>query len=219
VSGAFGRADEGRLNRPAKNISTSERAMPFELGTLRIKDLCFPVTDATLSGKLYSSKLMEWFLSIETRETQIDNESFSAKAYLEKFPSNAKSMDQFVAEPIVIKDGGEFCDRKILPACRLCCLYVWEHHFLDDNRIQLERWGTDLKMIWTAKCTVRLNEEYGDNLPMKITTVVEFTGLWLEAENKRAATKLLANVFDDKGFKIHKEPGHEGIYLLPVPLE
>jgi|GEM_PF-4595615 len=191
--------------------------MSKKLGTLSIKNREFQVTDATLSGKIRRSGPVEWFLEVVTEKKEVGGEFWSPAAYIEQYPSEARSMEDFIASPIIIKSGAEFCGYTLSPGCRLCCLHVFEDTYLDRNHIQFERSrGNRLKMIWSAKCAVHRNKEYGSNLDLRIETLVNFLGFSLDAEVKEEASTLLANKFEPKGLSFHIEPGREGSYFLPV---
>lgn len=190
--------------------------MPDKLGTLGIAEHTFTVIDATFSGKLARTGPMEWFIEVNTEEKECEGELCSPRAYLERYPSKARSMADFIASPIIIEDGAAFCDHHILPACRLCCLYVFEHNYLEGNHIQFKKGiRSGFKLSWTAKCAAHWMTEQGEMLDVKIKTDVDFLGLWLEADNERDSKKLLANNFEVKGLKFHKEPAQEGSYFLP----
>lgn len=186
------------------------------LGTLCIKNREFGVTDATLSGKIRRSGPVEWFLEVVTEKKEVAGEFWSPVAYIEQYPSEARSMEDFIASPIVIKSGADFCGHTLMPGGRLCCLHVFEDNYLDRNHIKFERArGNRLKMVWSAKCAVH-HKEYGGNLDLQIETLVDFLGFSLDAEAKEEASTLLAKRFEPQGLSFHIEPGREGSYFLPV---
>jgi hypothetical protein len=191
-----------------------------QFGILQIKDRRFNVTDATLSGKLTSSGPIEWFLEVETDGREHDEDLWDPKAYIEKYPAAVRSMDQFVTAGIAIKDGAEFCEHTILPGHRLCCLYVLEHDYLDDNQLQFKKaGGNQLKMIWTAKCAVYWVTDHGEKLDVRIESLVDFLGFSVDAEEEGEARKLLTAKFEPRGFEFHTEPGRKGSFFLPIPGE
>jgi hypothetical protein len=109
--------------------------------------------------------------------------------------------------PIKIDNGKDFCDNKILPGCKLCCLYTVEHEFLDKNIIELKNINNRFFNIkWNAIC----NSNVFGKIEIKINDKIEFLGINLGTRTQEEAKKILK--FDDKDFKYHEENGV--LYLL-----
>lgn len=192
--------------------------MAKKLGTLRIKDREFKVTDAILSGKIRRSGPIEWFLEVDTERTLYEGVGWSPRAFIEQYPSDVHSIDELIANPIVVKNGAAFCGHTIMPGGRLCCLQVFDTEYLDHTRIVFERTSRNrLKITWTAKCAVYRGEEFGANLDLKIETLIDFIGFSLDVTAKQEASDLLAKKFEPSGLYFHIEPGREGSYYLPHP--
>jgi hypothetical protein len=188
-------------------------------GTLRIKDRDFTVRDATLSGSVHKKRPVEWYLSVRTDKAEVGGELWEPYAYLEQYTTkDASSIDELTERPFVIENGKRFCGNTILPGGPLCCLYVFEHEYLDENRIELRRAkGNQLDMRWTAKCAVHFDKKYGAGLELEIACLVDFLGFTIEAENRDAAARLLAaKELALPGFRFQARKKGQGPFLLPI---
>lgn len=185
------------------------------LGTMRIADRKFKVIDATLTGRIGHESPVEWFLEVVTKEARYEGETRAPRAYLERCPSNACSMGQFLASPIVIESGADFCGHRILPDSRLCCLYLFEHDYLDDNLIRLARQrGNRLRLVWTA--TGGFADD-GGRVDVKIEARVDFLGITTESPDQEEARKILLANFDLRDFHYVAPAGERVGFFAPLP--
>ncbi len=186
----------------------------MKFGTMFIKDLTFDICDAMISGEITENG--ECLLGIDIyAATENSVQNWKPHAYLQKLPCHGRSLKELCASPIQIPSGATFCENRILPGCKLCCLYVDEHTWIDDSIIHLSainhRW---LDLNWTAKCAVNFDEQYGKNLPLIIRTPAEFLGFSVPEITESKAMTLLTKYFSIDGLKFHRESGNS--YFLPA---
>ena len=89
--------------------------MDSNLGFLRIKDLSFEVSESTLRGRIDTTGEVYWSINVETQGMVRAGEMWSRRAYLEEYRSPARSMNEFLASPILIESGSDADRRPILP--------------------------------------------------------------------------------------------------------
>ena len=192
--------------------------MRKRLGSLRIKDRQFDVKDATLSGRVNASGPIHWSINVETHGASFSRELWEPRAYIEQYRSSARSMDEFLGSPIVIKSGSDSGRQPILPGSSVACLYVFEHDYTNENSIHLTGNSENgLNMVWQAKCVVHWGKKYGEGLDLHIGTELEFLGFSVDAQDTVLAGGVFARSFQTDGFHLHLEPGHQGYFFLPIP--
>jgi len=138
-------------------------------GVLQIADLVFEVSQASLMLTISRDESVGVGISINTKPIQYRGAQWKPYAYLERFPTPARSMQELCRLPIVIPSGAKFGGNTILPDSPACCLCVFEHYFMDDSRIAIHRRqeGT-LHVAWVAQCAVHMDKRYGDRLRFKV---------------------------------------------------
>lgn len=191
--------------------------MATNLGTLSIGEHTFRIRDATVSAALPQKGPLEWFVEVVARPAKFGGEAWAPRAYIERYPSKAASMDELLSSPLVIRDGAAFSRNRLFPGSRLCCLYVFEHEHLKQSEVVFEKGrGNRLKLHWTAKCAVHFDREYDDNLDLRIETDAYFLGISIGAATEDQAYAALSRHFDCTGFRYHLERGQPGSYYLPI---
>src|SRR5262245_6901058 len=100
---------------------------------VRISDLDFRIAEATLGARVPVRGAVEWSLDVVAKERTYLGEDWEPHLYVQRFPSKAKSVDEFLQTGIAIKDAAKFIGRAhVLPGGRLSCLYVFEHTYMND---------------------------------------------------------------------------------------
>lgn len=159
------------------------------------------ITDATISGFMRSDGIVEWDINIECGTIDVDGHESMPRLYIEKLKWDIHSIEELLNKSISINDGSEFCNNMILPGVPLCCLYVFEHDYINGNEINFYSEEDELYIKWSGH-----SEEYEVNLD----TSIEFLGINLGDIEVEDAKKLLK--FDSAGLCFYKEDGV--LYLI-----
>jgi hypothetical protein len=188
--------------RPEERESAASRyRREGEPEMLTINDTAFTVSDATLFGVVNRSGEVGWNVEIVAQDGEFGGASVTPRLYIEKYVASARSMTGLFAGGIQIPSGADFCDHKILPGCKLCCFYLAEHDFLDDNAISFRLEAGQLHIDRRAK---RAGAMFGD-IVVVAEAQLEFLGINLSglAEDE-LASKLK---FDRTGLSFYEDGG------------
>jgi hypothetical protein len=159
------------------------------------------IADATISGFMQPDGSVLWDINIRCEEVEDDGISVNPRLYIEKLKWDVRSIKDFINHPILINDGAEFCNNRIMPGVPLCCLYVFEHDFINENKIHFYKEDDDLYIKWSGH-----NKEYEVNLD----TSIEFLGINLGDIKINDARNLLK--FNSERLSFYREGGI--LYLI-----
>jgi hypothetical protein len=166
------------------------------------------VLDATLSGVMNHEGCIEWYINIDCDSAEIDGINTSPGIYLERFEWGINCIEEITNKEINIEKGSSLSNDNLFPGESLCCLYVFEHQFLDENQISFYLKETDLYVNWKAKNS----NKYSKRFEVDIDTKIEFLGINLgEAKDSEIVKKLIK--FDTSGLDYYQEDGT--LYLIP----
>ncbi len=167
------------------------------------------VSDATLSGAAINDGSIEWSINVEIEELDWNGHYMNPRIYLQRYVWDVKNIKDIYNTPIVVKSDSEFSGNDmLLPDSKLCCIYTFEHDFLDNNEIVFyKNLQGNTYINWTASCNT-----FGiEQLKIHIDTRVEFLGLNLGQMSEEHAKRIIK--FDLDGLYFYKE--NNELYLIP----
>ena len=166
------------------------------------------VMDATLSGIVRDGSEIDWSIDVQLGRAMVGDHVVKPRLYIEKAFLDAKSLHALCRRTLVIDRGAAFSGNEILPGRRLCCVYLLEHEFLEDNRISLSRGSSgEMAFSWTAICG---SEAFG-KVSFDLHGKIEFLGINLGTGSIDESLKKLG--FQMQGMAVHTQG--ESSYLLP----
>ncbi|MBP1963274.1 hypothetical protein [Paenibacillus aceris] len=167
------------------------------------------VLDATLSGVMNHDGFIEWYINIDCDSAEFDGINTSPRIYLERYEWGISCIEEITNKEINIEKGSSLSNDNMFPGESLCCLYAFEHQFLDENQISFYLKSEDLYISWKAKNS----NNYPERFEVDVDTKIDFLGINLgETKDSETAKKLIR--FDTSGLDYYKEEGT--LYLIPV---
>lgn len=139
------------------------------MDTLKIKNLEFAITSASISEAKDHDGNTRWSISVKTGKKKIDGHIWQPSIQGENMLVNAPSLAKIIGKEIYIKDAYNHKTDEYLLS-----LYIFEHEDIWDSRIQfISREMDTLKVQWTGRCNIHWNEEYSENIPFQIDANLE----------------------------------------------
>ncbi|MFC5452333.1 hypothetical protein [Paenibacillus aestuarii] len=158
------------------------------------------VLDATLSGVMNNDGVIEWYINIDCGTTYFDGISTKPRLYLERFEWGITCIKEILTSKIIIEEGSRLSNNTMLPGERLCCLYAFEHQFLNYK-------NGDLHVTWRA-----MNSNiYPDKFKIEMDTKIDFLGFNLGEIDLESAIRNIK--FNTSGLVYYQEDGT--LYLIP----
>lgn len=144
-------------------------------GTLRIRDLVFPVREATLSGWLglppqSGNGGLSWTLDIRCEEVEVLDDDWKPRLYYEGFTAVGAGWKDLAGLRLA------WSPDAVRPDDGPCAMYIWEHGAIPRATLEIgPRDGDRFRVCWEGRCEIFYNEDYMDDVPFSAETWARFS--------------------------------------------
>lgn len=171
---------------------------------LRVKDREFKTNECIFFATIDDENSLSWNFRVSTYGQKFDEfwePVVSGENMLIKLPQ----ADVIVGETVAVPDAYDPKSDKYF-----FTMYVFEHEDMYQNRIKfLQRRNNIFQILWTAKCNINWDEEYGQGLDVCIDANIEFKGITTQTASLAEAKSRLDKHYSSSSFEaIANDEGH-----------